>query len=287
MKRFDNLSFSVIILLLIADVFAWYWVAAGGADGRTRIHFLDVGQGDSELVVLPDGARILIDAGPAGAAATRAVRSVLPGYSRHIDLGMITHPQLDHFGGFLSLLDYYDLGAIVFNGREDGPAAEWTALAAKIKERGIPLIVLGAEDSIRQGAAAIDILSPNAEFAGSGELNDTGLVALLRAPALRALFAADTGFSVENYLRQKFDLRADVLKISHHGSRYSSAADFLEAVRPKVAVAEVGAGNNYGHPTQDAMARIKAIGAAIFRTDQNGTVSIVSDGFKLGVFTGK
>ena len=265
---------SALAVLFFADLLAWYVLFSGRPANDTRMYFLDVGQGDSEVAVLPGGVSVMTDAGPTNAVLGSFDR-VLPG-RRYIDLAVITHPQLDHFNGYNFILDHYGVGAILYNGRDDPGVAEWTALRAKIAAKHIPLITLGAGDRIHYRDDEIDILSPDDDFIQSAELNDTGLVELVRTPQFRALLTADIGSGVEDRLvRSGIDLRADILKVAHHGSKYSSSEAFLAAVRPAVAVIEVGAKNTYGQPGPATLARFASTTRAeIFRTDQNGTVEI-------------
>ena len=117
----------------------------------------------------------------------------------------------------------------------------------------------------------------------SAELNDTGLVELIKTADFRALFTADIGFNIEDWLVANVkDLRADILKVPHHGSKYASGDVFLRAVDPAVAVIEVGAKNTYGQPGAATLARIaSSTRATVFRTDQNGTVEVYYENRKL------
>jgi competence protein ComEC len=234
-------------------------------------------------MVFPDGMTMMTDAGPTD-AVIQSLGKALPG-AKYIDLALITHPQLDHFNGYNFILDHYGIGAFLYNGRDDPGVAEWGALKQKIAEKHIPLITLAAGDRVRYGAAEVDILSPDAEFAQSAELNDTGLVERVRTPDLRALFTADIGFNIEEWLIAHVeDLRADILKVPHHGSKYASGESFLRAVDPEIAVIEVGAKNTYGQPGAATLARLaSSTRAAVFRTDQNGTVEISADGGRLKI----
>jgi competence protein ComEC len=212
-----------------------------------------------------------------------SLEKALPG-KQYIDLALITHPQADHFNGYNFILDHYGVGAFLYNGRDDDPGvAAWTDLKNKIAAKHIPLITLAAGDSVRYAGNEVDILSPNPEFRESAELNDTGLVEMITTAHFRALFTADIGFNVENWLAQNIkDLHADILKVPHHGSKYSSGDAFLRAVDPSVAVIEVGAKNVYGQPGAATLARLaSSTHAEIFRTDQNGTVEIYYENGKL------
>ncbi|MDR3581853.1 MAG: hypothetical protein P4L67_01095 [Candidatus Pacebacteria bacterium] len=282
----------LVFALAVADILFWYrivFVPPTYAGPVPSANFLDVGQGDSELVIFQDGTKVMTDAGPDGSVLA-SLENVLGANDRYIDLAVITHPQSDHYGGFASILDHYRIGAFIYNGRSDDPGVKtWPALLAKIKEDHIPLITLGKGDKILIGTNKIDILSPDANFAESGELNDTGLVERIETPQFTALLTADTGFDVQDALvAAGVDLRADILKVAHHGSKFSTDDGFLKAVDPKVAVVEVGAKNTFGHPAPETLARIAAsTGAAVFRTDRNGTVRIWRDGNVLKVATGK
>lgn len=285
MKNRNRLSIFLIIVFAALDIALWSRVIVAAQTGP-RFYFLDVGQGDSELAILPGGAKVLTDAGPADRRAAEQLDAIL-GDDRYIDIGVITHPQLDHFGGFLQLLERYRFGAIFTNGRSDTPGVEsWTELMKAIEARHIPFIVVGRGDSVNYQKNKILILSPSPAFRSSGELNDTGIVELFDTPPLRALFTADTGFMVEKDLVEHFDIHADILKVGHHGSKYSSGEAFLRAVNPKIAVIEVGLRNHYGHPTPATLGRLaSSTSASVLRTDKLGNIEIFANGQTIKAFT--
>jgi competence protein ComEC len=286
--KLNPTSFIIIVLFVALDVFVWrdifiFHDIAGAYVARD--YFLDVGQGDSELVIFPKNIKVMTDAGPDDAVLASLAR-VLPVGDDYIDMAIISHPQLDHFNGYNFILDHYRIGAFIYNGRDDDPGVTaWPVLKAKIKAMGIPLITLAGGDEIKIGNNEIDLLSPNLAFGQSIELNDTGFVELIKTPELRTLFTADIGFNVENWLiAQGDDIRADVLKVPHHGSAYSSGSDFLRAVNPAIAVIEVGAKNTYGHPASSTLGRLaSSTRATIFRTDKNGTIEIYPSNGKLEI----
>ncbi len=269
----------VFAAFVLLDIFIWYQIVLAGTITRdsARVYFLDVGQGDSELIILPGGAKVLIDAGNPDGKALKALSEILPPQDRYIDILFMTHPQLDHFGGFIDVLKNYEVGVLVGNGRK-GTTGVYRALIDELNRKNAPYVTLREGDRITYEGDELDILSPSGANLLSGELNDTGLVALLKDKKFRALFTADIGFNVEKELTQKYDLSADILKVGHHGSRFSSGSEFLKAVSPKVAIIEVGK-NTYGHPTPAALARLKSAGAQILLTLQQGTMgSSWSDG---------
>jgi competence protein ComEC len=276
-RQYDPFSILLLFGAIAANAVLWYRIIFSSAIAtQARVYFLDVGQGDSELVILPGNVKIMTDAGPDDKVLQSLAR-VLPQSDTYIDAAIISHPQLDHFGGYGSMLDHYRVGVFIYNGRDAAPnVAAWSQLLAKIKEKNIPLITLGKGDAIHYENNEIDVLSPDINFAQSGELNDTGLVELVKTPGLRALFTADIGFNIEDFLLSNhLDIRADVLKVAHHGSKYASSDAFLRAVDPKVAVVEVAAKNSYGQPSSSTLARIaSSTNAKIFRTDRDGTITV-------------
>ncbi len=311
-KRTGGLSVIIAVSLVALTVFVWYEIVFAKPVSEPRIYFLDVGQGDAELAVFPGnvhphtkrglildtldfllnprsgvGVKILTDAGPDKSVLRSMSRAI--GGDRYIDIGIISHPQLDHFNGFNYLLDNYRFGAFIFNGRSDSPLnAEWQTLLDKIKSQNIPLITLGAGDKINYSGSEVDFLSPDKNFIQSAELNDTAFVELIKTGGLRTLLTSDTGSNIEDYLVENgAELAADVLKVGHHGSKYSSSEEFLQAVNPEIAVIEVGANNTYGHPAPETLARIASTTAKVFRTDQNGTIEVLADTQKLEVYTEK
>lgn len=286
--KHSHIFTALLVVFLTLDIFVWREIFAYAVPTEAKAYFLDVGQGDSELMVFPGGMTMMTDAGPTD-AVLGSLEKALPG-KRYIDLALITHPQTDHFNGYNFILDHYAVGAFLYNGRDDDPGvAEWTALKEKIKEKQIPFITLGAGDSVHYGDDEVDILSPNREFDESAELNDTGLVEMVKTAHFRALFTADIGFNIEDWLTASVkDLHADILKVPHHGSKYSSGDAFLRSVNPSVAVIEVGAKNTYGQPGVVTLARLASSTCAqVFRTDENGTVEIYYENGVLKVKRGK
>ena len=279
----------ILAALLLLDGIVWYQIVQTTTPrGSAEIYFLDVGQGDSELIILPGGAKVLIDAGNPDGKVLKTLAEVLPPHDRYIDILFMTHPQLDHFGGFIDVLKNYEVGAFIGNGRK-GTAGAYPELIAELKRKGVSYVRLEEGDRILYGGAEMDILSPSGHNLLSAELNDTSLVTLLKDKNFRALFTADIGFNVESELMKKYDLSADILKVGQHGSRFSSGVEFLKAVNPKVAVIEVGK-NNYGHPTPSALARLKSAtatagqaGAQVFSTLEFHTMRAIFDGISLKI----
>ena len=280
-----NLSWVVVLAVVGLNLFVWAQIIFLDRSISPKIYFLNVGQGDSTLVEFPTGVQILTDAGPSKKVVGE-LGKILGEPDHYIDLAIITHPQLAHFNGFNEILERYEVGAFIVNGREvDLP--EWKSLVAKISERKIPVIILAATDKIKNAENKIEILSPDQNFIQSGELNDTSLVELIQIKNLKLLLTGDIGQNVEKYLVKKLgsQLKTDILKVAHHGSKFSSSNEFLGVVNPKVAVIEVG-DNRYGHPTPEAIQRLSEANILkILRTDQDGTIKTLTENKRLKLFS--
>ncbi|MCP6720361.1 MAG: MBL fold metallo-hydrolase [Patescibacteria group bacterium] len=278
----------VIIFLTVLAIldFLVFWqiiiVAQSLTSQDLKIYFFDVGQGDSQLVLLPGGVKTLIDGGPPNGRVLEQLAKVLPPTDRYIDLVIMSHPQLDHLGGLIEVLKRYRVGVFLWNGRE-GSAEAFSELERALQENSVGHVILAKGDRIHYRDSHFNVIMPTTQFLESKELNDTSLVLELLSKESKTLFTGDIGTNVEKELLGTYKQNIDILKVAHHGSKYSSVASFLQAVKPKVAVIEVGR-NSYGHPTRQVLDRLQDIGASIYRTDQDGTVQLVIDGKSIKVF---
>lgn len=263
------------------------------------VYFFDVGQGDAALIVSPTGKTVLIDGGPPESRAhlTRRLRELV---KEPLDLVILTHPHLDHLGGMAHALKavgakrfmdpgfdhpseaYRDLLDAVGDSvgqvmnPEPNPKAPHTLLTIGLGE-GTSLTVLWPR--VPQEPFLDDTRS---------DPNSNSIIAKLTYGKTAFLFTGDAEPDTEALLLQKrIDFSATVLKVAHHGGRHSSTAPFLAAVKAKAAVISCGAGNDYGHPTAEALERLDAAGARVFRTDQDGEVVAVSDGTSVTLRTEK
>ncbi len=262
-----------IASLLVVNVLVGFRLH-GASASRAGYYFLDVGQGDSELIILADNRgneiKILIDGGR-DKKVIRELGKIL-GDDHIIDVVVLTHPQLDHFGGLIDVMQQYEIGVFISTGRK-GEIAAFRELEDVVRVGRINTAKLKEGDRIRYGKNQIDTLSPSPVEMKSKELNDSSLVLMVESDNVRALYTGDIGDRIEKRILAQYNVDAAILKVGHHGSRFSSTASFVDAVRPKVAVIEVGK-NTYGHPTKQTLDRIVATGAKIYRTDIDGTVSV-------------
>ncbi len=274
--RYWSLSF---LLLVGFNLFIWHQVVTG-AKGDLNLYFLNVGQGDSELIELPGGVQILIDGGPDKSVLLELAKT-LPANDRYLDLLVMTHPQTDYFAGFSDVLERYKVGAFITTGRE-GETETWKNFENLLKQKKIPIVLVKEGNVIKYKGNQLEILAPSDGLLASKELNDTCIVLKLESEGIKALYTGDAGFPTENYLLSSkgvSKLNVDVLKVGHHGSKYATGANFLAAASPLISVIEVGQKNRYGHPTEVTLNRLRSFGSAIYRTDENGTVQLkIRDG---------
>jgi competence protein ComEC len=233
--------------------------------------------------VFPTGVKVLIDGGPPNGKALAALGRVLPPNDRSIDLVVMSHPQLDHFGGLIEIIERYRVGAFVSNGLA-GTVSAYGDLERTLAARGVREITLSKGDMITNDNNTFSVLSPGEQIVKSKNINDAALVLELVSKNAKVLFTGDISAETEAQVSRGLDGNIDVLKVAHHGSKFSSSASFLAAARPKISVIEVGK-NSYGHPTQDVLGRLGDIGSKIFRTDKNSTVEAVADGKRIQIFS--
>ncbi|MCX7589566.1 MAG: MBL fold metallo-hydrolase [Patescibacteria group bacterium] len=273
MNNKNNLTIFILIILFIFDIFLWRNILFF-KNFHSSLYFLDVGQGDSTLFNFNNKIFILVDAGPNNKVVS-SLDKILKQKKNYIDLAIITHPQIDHFGGFFDLLESYDFGAFIINGLQPDLKIKniYSDLIEKIKSKNIPVITLGAKDKILYDNNLIEVLSPDLNWLQSAELNDTGLVLYIKNHEFSSLLTSDINSDVEEYLLNKYDLRANILKIAHHGSKYSSNEKFLLKIKPNLALIGVGK-NNFGHPAEEVLNNLNKLNVSIFRTDLDGNISI-------------
>jgi competence protein ComEC len=276
--RFWSLSFLVLIGF---NFFVWHQIFSASAP-KTVFYFLDVGQGDSELIDFAGKVQLLVDGGP-DKKALFELANALPAGDRYLDLVAITHPQKDHFGGLYEILGRYRVGAILLSGRE-GQGSAWEALKNLIEQKKIPVVFLGAGDRIQYRQHRVMVLAPDGELLQDKEINNSSLVFKIESQGVKALLTGDIAAKAENYLVDKADINVDLLKVPHHGSKTSSSPRFVSAVSPAVSVIGVGEKNIYGHPHNLVLQRLEAAGSRIYRTDRQGTIKITAQDGIMEIF---
>lgn len=271
------------IILLLANFFAWQQVFILQAE-CLEVYFLDVGQGDSQFVNTPDNRQIIIDGGP-GDAVLGELGKIMSFSDRKIDIVVLSHPETDHMQGLVAVLNKYKVDYILQAGVERNSELfyEWHDVLNTQQKQGAKIINVKAGDVIYVGPVVLEILAPFEDLSGINmekSSNETCVVARLSYGSNSFLFTGDIGFEIEAEIGEDAD--CDVLKVAHHGSKYSTSESFLTATTPKIAVIEVGK-NSYGHPTIETLQRLAKFGIQTLRTDKSGTIKIVSNGDALQI----
>lgn len=275
--------FVVALALVCAGVWSEVYAQVPQAgSGVLTFAALDIGQGDALYIESPTGVQVLVDAGAGGGAVLRALPKVMPWGDRTIDAVIETHPDADHMGGMKDVLERYQVSAFISPGIEKHNATT-DALAAEVEAQHLPDLV--ARRGMRLdlgGGARIDVLYPDQDVSGYGEKsNDGSIVAHLVYGKTSVLLTGDLPSTVETHLMQvatSGELASDILKVGHHGSKYSTSEVFAREVNPSVAVISVGASNAYGHPAERVLDLLKQLRIKTLRTDEKGTIICKSDG---------
>jgi competence protein ComEC len=292
----------------ILAVITLHPLSAARPDGKLHVDFLDVGQGDSALVTMPDGTTLMIDGGgrpnmnrgdpddgDADEPFQRDTRSIGEGvvseflWARglgRVDYLLPTHADADHIDGLNDVARNFKVrGAIVARTPPDDP--EYRRFAETMKEAGVLIEKIGGGDVLHFGNVTAEVLwpPPTADLdAPSG--NNDGLVIRIRFGDRALLFTADIERQAESAaLKEGVGLRSDIVKVPHHGSRTSSIDAFVVATRPSVAIISVGRTSIFGHPNKEVIERWRASGADVITTGQRGTISVVTDRKSLTVST--
>jgi len=245
--------------------------------GKLKIYFFDVGQGDSSLIITPEGKKILVDGGPDNSVIEKLGQD-LPFYDKKIDAVILSHPHADHVGGLPEVLRRYQVGKIYFTGILH-TAPEYLEFLQLVKEKNISVeVVKNYHEQILENNLTLDYLYPTADLSGTKmeNLNNSSIVFKLTYVSTTALYMGD--FENEEMFASSSAVKADLLKVGHHGSTNANSQEFLKAVSPLYAVIEVGLDNQFGHPHFRTLYYLQQLGAKIFRTDQDGDVEFVSDG---------
>lgn len=267
-------------LLPLTLVIIWYLSVPYLNGNNFKVTFLDVGQGESAQIDLPDNKIMLIDGGTERPDIGRMVIAPFL-WSRgikRIDYVVLTHQHADHAGGLKYILDNFDVGEVWLNGR---PAFEAEELFVKIKKYGIPFRIIKRGDVLEAEKYTVQVFHPYNEFHANSargnfsDENSDSLVMRIESNGLSVLFDGDIEEEAEwDLVHLGGRLRSDVIKVPHHGGRTSSSRDFIDVVKPDIAVISVGRNNRFGHPHHETLKRYKAAGTRIFRTDIDGAVTI-------------
>lgn len=263
----------VILLLILALSAGCFLVLSIREFASLRVVFLDVGQGDAILITEGD-TQLLIDGGAESRQLLGQLGRFVPFWDNQIETVIATHPDADHIGGLASVIKRYRVSSFFSNGAES-ESAVLTDLGRSLEQSPeTDRSVLGTGSRFTfPGGAELSVLFPdNGAAAALKETNEGSIVMRLEYGQASFLFTGDLPRE-ENALPGIKP--AQVLKVAHHGSKYSTSAAWLDLVKPAVAVVSVGKKNRYGHPSDEVLRRLEAIGAEVLRTDEIGNIVFV------------
>lgn len=271
-------------VLFSLNLTAWDAVWGLNKPQVLEVIFFDVGQGDAIFIQTPQGHQILIDGGPDSSILEKLGRE-MPFWDRSIDLIILTHPHYDHLAGFIPVLKNYKVENILWTGIliDSTIFKEWERA---IRAKGAKIYIAQDGQKITAGKATLVISHPfnnlENEKIRDQDIDETSLVLKVRFGENSFLFTGDAPKSIEKGLvERKIDLESAVLKVGHHGSKNSTADDFIQKVSPQIAVISAGKNNKYGHPHQETLDTLDKYGIRIFRTDFKEDIKIFSDGDKI------
>jgi len=251
---------------------------SGTEEKLLKVYFIDVGQGDSIFIQFPDKRAMLIDAGEADFSQA-VIKTIKEAREDTLDYVIATHPHSDHIGGMAEVIKSFKIGSI-YMPKVSQTTKTFENLLTTIQSKGLKV------NTAKAGVNILNTAGLKAEFLAPArddykDLNDWSAVLKLTYGSTSFLFAGDATATSEHDISG--NLKADVLKIGHHGSKTSTSDSFLSKVSPKFAVISVGKGNSYGHPAAETLNKLKNANIQVFRTDLSGTVIFSSDGKKITV----
>lgn len=279
MKLQRKSVFLILGVLVFSNIYAWTVVYELTKSQPLEVVFFDVGQGDSIFIETPKGYQILIDGGPSSVVLEK-LGNEMPFWDRTIDLVVLTHPEHDHIAGLIEVLKRYEVDYILWTGilRDTGEHEEWERL---IKEKDIKVKIAEIGQRIITPKVFFEVLHPFESLEGKEvkNPNNSSIVFRLVFGNNSFLFTGDLYKSIEKEIVNRgLEIEVDVLKVGHHGSKTSSAEEFLEKANPEVAVISSGKDNTYGHPHQEVLETLNKYGITVLRTDTEGDIKIISNG---------
>ena len=272
------------LIIILTLVFILCFTGTLYAQENLKIYFLDVGQGDSSVIVSSSGQVVLIDSGPDESLILNYLENLS---ITHIDLLIASHAHADHIAGMDKIIAKYRPRAFIDSGIPHTTIAYQKMITA-IGKYNINYYQ-GTSRKINLGPLTFTILPPANPLIKESELNNNSIVIRLDFKDFSCLFTGDIEKGREGQLltESRSTLNVDILKIGHHGSSSSSSPLFIKSVNPETSIIFCGKGNQYGHPHQETLTLLQNLGINIYRTDLNGTILVETNGTDYQVFTQK
>ncbi|MFB5664128.1 ComEC/Rec2 family competence protein [Alteribacillus sp. HJP-4] len=238
-----------------------------------KVHFIDVGQGDSILIEGPAGETMLIDGGDYEASG-KVISYLKENGIESLDWVVATHPHTDHIGGLVDVLKEIEVGRILDSGLAHTTDTYLDYLTI-VDKKDINIDI--AEEGEFINFSPYTVLQVLNGFEDSDIINESSIVLKLSYGNVDFMLTADATMKNEARMIQQYDVEAEILKVAHHGSRSSTSQEFLDAIQPQIAILSYGE-NDYGHPTEGVVSRLKGVMADIFSTKESGDITVITNG---------
>lgn len=293
-KWIATLSLILIVILLLRWHLFLTEQTTGEAQASETIHptgtvemvFLDIGQGDATLITFPNEQQMLVDCA-IDARILESLGNHLPYYDKHIDYLVVSHPDKDHYGGCIDVLERFDIGTIVLSGFIKEQAFFQTFMESVDAEQA-EVITITEPQSWDIASTTIEFLYPDQPIAElehipgterENDANNSSIIFVLEFAGKRVLMPADAEAEIEEYLIEQYAeyLDVDIYKAGHHGSSGSSMQALVDLMSPAHTIFSAGADNHYGHPSPRIIKRMQRAGSQIWRTDLNGDILVTLD----------
>lgn len=278
-------TYGIIVTGTIVTLLVWS-MALHQPDGKLHVWFLDVGHGHAVLIKTPDGAYILVDGGPNPTRLRSAVGDRLPFWDRDLDLLVVTQPKTDSINSIPALLDHYNAGLVLTNGHVED-SESYQALVQSWEQHGIEVVPVTAGYRIQTGDnVTLEVLHPQTPPQTEDKIEEQGMVLRLSYGNTSFLLVSDLSEKAEQILLDAaWYIGSTVLELPSHGSAETNSVAFLETVHPQVGAVIVAAGNRAGLPDSETLDRLSAEDIPLYRTDQDGTIEMATDGHTLWIYT--
>jgi competence protein ComEC len=279
MNKFTALSLPLLTFIIFFSLSCGIIPRTVTAAPSLTVHFIDVGQGDA-ILIDAGSTEILIDAGEKSSGAVDYIKNYVNG---PIEAMIATHSHTDHIGGLIPALENFSVRDIWLN-EENAPTKTFAEFMNMVNAEQAVIHRAERGNLIKAGILTLQVHHPAQSF--TGDANGSSTVVSLVYGNVKFLFTGDADSEAESDMLYSL-LDVDILKVAHHGSRYSSSPKFLAAVKPEVAIYCAGTGNSYGHPHAETINALNTAGAKVYGTDTHGTITVKSDGKTCVITTAK
>lgn len=281
-RKIDKFRIGLWIFFVLVLITFGIWHTLSFSHQFLTVSFLNVGQGDGIYIKAPNKTELVIDGGPDQTLLSELGR-VRPFFDRSIDMIIVTNPDKDHYAGFIDMLDQIDTATLLEPGTNSSTPTYY-AFKQKIKAKQIKELIVKRGDVImldEKNNIFLEVLFPDRD-ASDMPSNEGSLVMKLVYGQTCVMLQGDSVSDIEEYLLSieslKDNMKCQILKAGHHGSRTSTSNDYVQAVSPEFAIISSGKGNRYGHPHREVLETLRNNNVSVLRTDQEGRITFLSDG---------